>query len=335
MRAMCAATLTILAGVSACLPERLVAMSEAQSGGTSNSSQAAGAYAIGGSAPAGGTSACGTLDGSCSEPADCCSGICGNTPHGRACLMPPACRKALDPCSNGSDCCAGACGSDGLCPAAIGCNLIGEPCGASSECCSGACSNLGTGTKSCQAIDGCRPVGEVCSRGPECCSQYCTFDAAAGYSHCTIAPNCAPAGEVCVDGQTDIQCCSAMGGPMSPAEACLETLEGVGRCQAPGARRGSCLADNSRCHFGAECCGRYCQPNQAGDLVCAGACLLDQGNTPCLSSRDCCAGACVNATCQLTGVVCNQLGQRCTLNQDCCSGVCTAGAAGGPSHCVP
>jgi hypothetical protein len=331
-----------------CSPERIVAVTEdgggpggmtnssaSNSGGASSSPDAGASGGADTVSSSGGTTAtCGTLNGPCAEPQDCCSGICGSTPHGKACLMPPTCRKATDPCTVPSDCCSGMCGTDGHCPDNAGCNLIGEPCNSSGECCSGACSDPGSGSRSCQALDGCRPIGEVCNTGPECCSQYCTFDANSGYSHCTAAPNCASAGELCVDGSTDIRCCSAKAGGMSPADACLETLVGVSRCQFAGAQNGECRGDGSLCKFGAECCGRFCQPDPNGDLRCSGMCLPEHSPTPCLSSRDCCVGTCVNGACKVYGTTCSQLGQRCSSGPECCSGVCTSSSTSTYSHCT-
>jgi hypothetical protein len=95
----------------------------------------------------GGTMTCSANGAACSDPNECCSGICENG----SCGAPQQCQPQSAACTASGDCCAGlTCvvpvgQNAGTCEPGAQCGATGQACTLSSPCCSGlVCRNIGT-----------------------------------------------------------------------------------------------------------------------------------------------------------------------------------------------
>jgi hypothetical protein len=275
----------------------------------------------------------------------CCSKNCRNfgteEDEDLRCARASSCGARGEICSDPADCCSGVC-IDGRCPTQNeigGSRFAGEPCQEHSDCSSFLCAaNYTGGPKVCQFLGGCRPIGEICTEDWQCCSDIlmtsgATCDEPVEGSGCvahstveglsTCADNLPPVGpaepgEICLegDGETVVHdCCFE----------CEQTIVGVWRCagggfECPGEDGGvpadggdcpTCIPDGELCRTSAECCSSICSPflNE------------DTGET------------------ELRCGPCVETGGLCTTNGDCCSFVCTDGVCGEPDEgdpvCVP
>ncbi|MGC4068732.1 MAG: hypothetical protein QM784_29605 [Polyangiaceae bacterium] len=235
------------------------------------------------------------------------------------------------------------CASTGTCSLERTCHVVGESCVASEDCCSGACAENGkrdtSGTllRTCLSLTGCRSLGEFCLVNEECCSKTCQLDEDGVGSHCQPGPfSCLQPGEYCGNQaqNSGLQCCQTNnGGAGEPMDPCIESYYGVYRCRK---LMFTCKNAGEECASSSECCvasdgtaGHFCLPDGTGKTVCAQTC--SRLGEHCRAAADCCMSPelgpvdCIDETCSLSGVSCNQVGQLCGTD-NCCTGYCRENA---------
>jgi hypothetical protein len=214
-------------------------------------------------------SVCKPVDGACSAPGDCCSGMCSLASH--TCTVQAGCKGAGAPCGTTDTCCTGSC-TGGSCPVA-GCVSDGNACLLNGDCCS---SNCVSGM--CAAVTGgtCVTEGNTCAMNSDCCSSTCTSThvcAAAGG-----VLGCRADGDFCFAG-TD--CCTGLcNGATSSAPGRCGTLATFGS--------GGCLLDGEPCSSGTTCCSRVCAAVPGGGNVCQLAAGCRITGDVCHAPSDCC-----------------------------------------------
>jgi hypothetical protein len=270
----------------------------------------------------------------------CCSKACRNfgteeDPDLR-CIRASSCGARGEICSEPADCCSGVC-IDGRCPTQneIGQkNFAGEPCQVDGDCASYLCaSDYPGGPRVCQFLGGCRPTGEICTEDWQCCSDIHMASGALCDSP-TDGQGCVPHGNV-----DDLSTCAGQlwqGGPGEPGELCgdssfdevheccfdcEQTILGVWRCSGGGyacpEQDGgvpedagdcpTCVPDGEACRQSADCCSNICSPFLVDDTC-------DPTITECEIELRC--GQCVPT------------GGLCTSHADCCDFICTDGVCG-------
>ena len=139
-------------GVYVCSPDIVVPGGE-DDGGVPNNND-------GGPPPDTGIAPCAANGAVCTDPAECCSGICDNG----MCGVPQQCQPENAACTAAADCCAGLqCNvpvgqTSGTCEQGATCNATGQACSPTSACCQALiCRNTGTqipcdGTTACVCV---------------------------------------------------------------------------------------------------------------------------------------------------------------------------------------
>jgi hypothetical protein len=133
----------------------------------------------------------------CSNPSQCCTGVCDSGRCGAASLVPPSppgppgppgppappappvpptpCQPAGTGCTSPSQCCTGIC-EVGLCRPAP-CRAVNTNCAVSLDCCSGVCGCTeifpGASTCTCRNATCAQPDG-ACNVDADCCIEICS-----------------------------------------------------------------------------------------------------------------------------------------------------------------
>jgi hypothetical protein len=296
----------------------------------------------------GGELACSPVGASCTEPSQCCDGICS----GGVCAP---CGPVGSACSDDSQCCFSLCDDDaGVCVPNPTCEPLGAACdGEQANCCSGFCTPLNVcGTPSC-GHDVCTPgaplsetcsacVDMVCSEQPSCCStgwnglcvSLANVTCGAGCAACLPDGDaCAPNGPPCCDGSCFEGTCTSA---CTPAGTPCDFDAGTDTC-CPGSVCGgvicvptTCTEDGGACMVGAECCDGQCNGGICGGETCLPAgsfCGSDGGFSACCEGTVCSEEICLPEMCIPDGIPCNP-------GMPCCS-TCTGGICGGVPMCTP
>ena len=211
---------------------------------------------------------CGNFGEACTQPSDCCSGMCSETTS--TCDSPlTQCLPAGSACGAPTECCNLSC--VGAVCAADACISDGQACQVDEDCCGGTCSS---GT--CQALNpGCRTSGNDCTYDWDCCSGLCSE------GKCDRAVSfCVQTGDVCI---RDIDCCSS---------TCNLTTSGLGTCNAPPTGPTRCGGvEGELCIDCNDCCSRVCVPFGTGaKSVCQPAQGCRILGDLCRRNEDCCGG---------------------------------------------
>jgi hypothetical protein len=259
----------------------------------------------------------------------------GDATHGEGGSCPEGgvrtCRNAGEACGDAHDCCEERC-ERGVCLPPT-CGAPGAACTARAECCSGLCEPVpGTPNRACLGY--CKRAAEPCSRAQDCCSLACLGGACA-------AGVCAKTGSDCTG---DGDCCS---GRCVAARCQLDTLlscrpsgedcnsgGGVGCCATCNADQrcdlgaGACRVIGAPCVTTGDCCRGACARVGQGPLVCTAPCIGEGAG--CATTAECCAGSCSGApaTCRAQPATCSLLGVDCATDAECCSGQCLEGRCG-------
>jgi len=236
----------------------------------------------------------------CVTTADCCPGsVC----EGSRCLrddLPPPCLLEGEVCTEPAECCSGECG-EGVCVGNFPpCRTDGEPCTEfGDECCSGRCAE--------GVCTSCLEEGADCVEFFDCCSFSCVEGVCAEEEDLPPIPDlCLGVGEPCTDALDccfgpcqDGVCapCPEEGTPCIASDECCPDLGLF--CES-----GVCTSDiecfDTPCAISADCCQIPEFPFVCEDGVCvfeSTLCLPD--GATCGGIVECCPGSgCVDGTCQ-------------------------------------
>ncbi len=310
-----------------------------------------------------------SIDQSCNNSGECCSGLCALDPKATlTCRPTPGCLGLAQSCSLAGQCCSLSCEASDGGPRACGeslCRIVADQCGDNADCCSGLCSAglcTALGPPPPPGPPACSPAGEMCTTPADCCSQVCN-SSNDEITRCQLLPGCREQGELCLTGadccgsacspdKSGVLRCSSLG-PCAPADTkppcdrqvgdvcknsneccsrvCVSTSDGISRCApAPGCRPGCDL-----CTQNSDCCSNLCQANPAGIGRCAVPTgLLPEGevcNTDAQCSQDLGVAQCVEDP---TGLV----AKRCRVNGPASiddGAVCSLASRCIAGHCLP
>jgi len=203
---------------------------------------------------------CLALEDSCSDGAECCSGVC----EGFVCVAEASCGKALSAsCGTDDECCSGNCDS-GICVGPVGeCTGLSLACDHGWECCSGNC-----GGGSCVApTSTCYANTDACVANVECCSGNCDGTNHCAFSFVSVGLNgsacdedsdCGSgdcAGNVCVP-----TTCDDAGTACTPADAYLCCSGNCSEVDGTCGEVPACQEEGTVCGAHWECCSGLCNP---------------------------------------------------------------------------
>jgi hypothetical protein len=245
-----------------------------------------------------------------------------------------ACRGLGDGCAAAQDCCSSRCEGSVCLPTS--CGAPGAACTMRGQCCSGLCEPIaGTPNRGCAGY--CKRAGQVCARAQDCCSLACVAGACAVGVCGKTGDDCLQTSDCCsgkcVTGRCELDTalsCRPSGEDCSSGggAGCCGACNVDGRCDVGV---GPCRPGGSPCLSTADCCTGACVRSGAGGkdpFVCSSACIA--ADAPCTTSADCCAGSCngVPSTCRAEVAACKLLGVDCASDQECCSAQCLGGRCG-------
>ena len=226
---------------------------------TSNQTSSSGGSASMASCPASQILCNGTCIDSATDPENCgnCGIVCeSGACSGGACGDSQSCTPDGGTCTVPADCCSGLCPHEAQSPGVCGCSQIGGVCAGSDDCCQQGGDTLvaclgGTNSDRCIVLDGactsdfdclnqncvdgmcssgCKPDGASCVSSTDCCAKVCSN----GVCGCaSLGQSCDDNTFPCCEGTPVIclgACCIINGFACSADADCCDYIQGQGAC---------------------------------------------------------------------------------------------------------